>query len=164
MRRSRCQAKGSRRGYTPPIQDCFTRLAGNECRGGSRELRPFRRGRGGEEHRHQAEQAMAWHEAYKPRGREMSLWREFGAHLGLDMLYNTRKRQHVSAPATIWSYVSAYRSAGGHMDLRFCIPERRGRGGRGQCGCGSSLAHIEVSAAAGPSSDLVDPGAGNTHV
>ena len=35
------------------------------------------------------------------------------------------------------------------MDLRFCIPERRGRGGRGQCGCGSSLAHMEGSAAAG---------------
>ena len=34
------------------------------------------------------------------------------------------------------------------MDLRFCIPERRGRGGRGQCGCGSSLAHMEGSAAA----------------
>ena len=34
------------------------------------------------------------------------------------------------------------------MDLRFCIPERRGRGGRGKCGCGSSLAHMEGSAAA----------------
>ena len=30
------------------------------------------------------------------------------------------------------------------MDLRFCMPERRGRGGRGQCCCGVGLAHIEV--------------------
>ena len=50
-------------------------------------------------------------------------------------------------PAAIWSYVFAYRSAGGHMDLRFCMLERRGRGGRGQCGCGSSFVHIEGSAA-----------------
>ena len=50
-------------------------------------------------------------------------------------------------PTAIRSYVSAYRSVGGHMDLRFCMPERRGRGGRGQCGCGASLVHIEVSAA-----------------
>ena len=35
------------------------------------------------------------------------------------------------------------------MDLRFCILERRGRGGRGQCGCGSSFVHLEGSAAAG---------------
>ena len=32
---------------------------------------------------------------------------------------------HVWAPAVIWTYVSAYRSAGGHMDLRLCIFERR---------------------------------------
>ena len=32
------------------------------------------------------------------------------------------------------------------MDLRFCILERRGRGGRGQCGCGCSLVHLEGSA------------------
>ena len=44
----------------------------------------------------------------------------------------------------IWSYVFAYRSAGGHVDLRFCMPERRGRGGRGKCGCGLSFVHIEV--------------------
>ena len=28
---------------------------------------------------------------------------------------------HALAPATIWTYVSAYRSAGGDMDLCFCI-------------------------------------------
>ena len=52
-------------------------------------------------------------------------------------------------PTTIWSYVSAYRSAGGHMDLRFCMLERRVRGGRGKCGCGCSLAHMEGPAAVG---------------
>ena len=30
---------------------------------------------------------------------------------------------------TIWSYVSAHRSAGGHMDLHFCMFERRRRFG-----------------------------------
>ena len=46
----------------------------------------------------------------------------------------------------IWSYVSECCSAGGHMDLRFCMLERRGRGGRGQCGCGFSFVHMEGSA------------------
>ena len=32
---------------------------------------------------------------------------------------------HVRAPAVIWTYVPAYRSAGGHMDLRLCMFERR---------------------------------------
>ena len=40
-------------------------MRATSCRGGSRGLRPFRRGRGGEEHRYQAKQAMAWQEACK---------------------------------------------------------------------------------------------------
>ena len=32
---------------------------------------------------------------------------------------------HVRAPAVIWTYVSECRSAGGHMELRLCMFERR---------------------------------------
>ena len=46
------------RKVTSTIQEFVTRHAGNECRGGSRGLRPFRRGRGGT--RARAEMNEAW--------------------------------------------------------------------------------------------------------
>ena len=51
----------------------------------------------------------------------------------------------------IWTYVSAYRSAGGDVDLRFCTLERRRRQWESQCGCGWSFVHTEGSAVAGAS-------------
>ena len=41
------------------------------------------------------------------------------------------------------------------MDLRLCIWELRRRRCQSQCCCGERFVHIEVSAAAGPSSDFV---------
>ena len=57
VRRSRCRAKGGvGGGYTPPIQRGFTRHAGYAYRGGSTGLRPFRRGREGEQQQQQQQE------------------------------------------------------------------------------------------------------------
>ena len=143
MRRSRCRAEGGvGGGYTPPIQDYSTRLAGNECRGGSRGLRPFRRGRWGEERRQRAKQAgrAIWSYVYAgpSAGGDLELRlcmferrRWFANDMDLRLCMFQRGRpyglmfSHVWAPPIVWSYVSACRSAGDHMALRLCMFERR---------------------------------------
>ena len=60
--------------------------------------------------------------------------------MGLRLCMFQRRRSYglMFAPAAVWTYVSIYRSAWSHMDLRVC---------RFRCGCGLSFVHIEVSAA-----------------
>ena len=87
------------------------------CRGGSKGLRPFRRGRWDEE------------TAGVRSSRQKPIWSYVYAHV------SERRRRygatflHVTAPAVIWTYVSACRSAGDDMELRFCISQRRRRYG-----------------------------------
>ena len=85
---------------------CLTRLKGTECRGGSRGLRPFRRGRGEQYRSGRAQTGQV------TAGMEVP-WKcpSAGRRYGLTFL-------HVSAPAIIWTYVYACLKIGGDL---YCL-------------------------------------------
>ena len=133
MRRSRCRAKGGvGGGYTPPIQRCFARLA-TQGRGGSRGLRPFRRGRWGEEQQAQDKPSSRRRQPYGLTFLHVpalwAIWSYVCACLsaggGSQAIWAYVFFLHVSALVVIRTYVYACPSAGGDMDLRFCMPQRR---------------------------------------
>ena len=119
--------------------------------GGHMDLRlcMFERRRGLEARKHDFDNDMGYVYACFGAGGHMDLRlymfegrRRFEGDMDLRVCMSQRLRSYgptfmqVRTPAAIRTYASAYRSAGGHMDLRLCICERRGRAGERRCGCG----------------------------